>query len=70
MGQITQLWIMSGDKDLTHLVDAMQPALTANIEQPDISCKLIQTLGIKVSNDININKSVTALGGALAYVAR
>jgi MSHA biogenesis protein MshI len=71
MGQITQLWIMGGNTDLTHLVDAMQPALTAHIEQPDISCKLVQKLGIKVPDDINdINKSVTALGGALAYVAR
>jgi MSHA biogenesis protein MshI len=69
MGQITQLWIMGGNMDLTHLVDAMQPALTAHIEQPDISCKLVQKSGIKFSGDVNnINKSVAALGGALAYV--
>jgi MSHA biogenesis protein MshI len=67
MGQITQLWIMAGDIDLTPLVDAMQPALSAHIEQPDIAGKLVQKLGIKVSG--NINNSVTALGGALAYVA-
>jgi MSHA biogenesis protein MshI len=67
MDQITQLWIMAGDMDLTALVDAMQPVLTAHIEQPDIACKLVQQSGIKISGDIN--QSVTALGGALAYVA-
>jgi MSHA biogenesis protein MshI len=70
MGQITQLWIMGG-MDLTPLVDTMQLALAAHIEQPDIAGKLVQKLGIKFSGDVNnINKSVTALGGALAYVAR
>jgi Tfp pilus assembly PilM family ATPase len=68
MCQITQLWIMGGNKDLTPLVDAMQPALSAHIEQPDISFKLVQKSGINVTG--NINKSVTALGGALAYVGR
>jgi Tfp pilus assembly PilM family ATPase len=66
MCQITQLWIMGGNKDLTPLVDAMQPALSAHIEQPDILGKLVQESEIKVTG--NINKSVTALGGALAYV--
>jgi MSHA biogenesis protein MshI len=71
MGQITQLWIMGGDRDLKDLVDAMQPLLTAHIEQPDIADKLAKKVGVEVSNDvIDINKSVTALGGALAYVTR
>jgi MSHA biogenesis protein MshI len=71
MGQITQLWLMGGDRDLKDLVDAMQPLLTAHIEQPDIADKLAQKVGMEVSDDvIDINKSVTALGGALAYAAR
>ena len=70
MGQITQLWLMGGGIDLTHLVDSMQPVLTAQIEQPDIADKLQQQAGIKISDNVNdINRSVTALGGALAYVA-
>jgi MSHA biogenesis protein MshI len=68
MGQITQLWIMAGGVDLTPLVDAMQPALAAYIEQPDIAGKLVKKSGVNVSG--NINDSVKALGGALAYVAR
>jgi Tfp pilus assembly PilM family ATPase len=68
MGQITQLWIMAGGVDLTSLVDAMQPALAAYIEQPDVAGKLVKKSGAKVSGDIN--DSVKALGGALAYVAR
>jgi hypothetical protein len=68
MGQITQLWIMAGGVDLTPLVDAMQPALAADIEQPDIAGKLVKKSGVNVSG--NINDSVKALGGALAYVAR
>jgi MSHA biogenesis protein MshI len=71
MGQITQLWLMGGDTDLKDLVDAMQPLLTAHIEQPDIADKLAKKVGMEVPNDIiDINKSVTALGGALAYVTR
>jgi MSHA biogenesis protein MshI len=69
MGQINQLWLMGGDNDLKDLVDAMQPLFTAHIEQPDIADKLARKVGIEVSDDV-INKSVTALGGALAYVAR
>ena len=69
MGQITQLWLMGGSVNLTHLVDAMQPVLTANVEQPDIADKL-QQKGVKIADSVSdINKSVTALGGALAYVA-
>jgi len=69
MGQITQLWLMSGNVDLTHLVDAMQPALTANVEQPNISEKL-KSADINIADSINeMNSSVMALGGALAYVA-
>jgi MSHA biogenesis protein MshI len=71
MGQITQLWLMGGDRDLKDLVDAMQPLLNAHIEQPDIADKLAKKMGMEVSNDvIDINKAVTALGGALAYVTR
>ncbi len=69
MGQITQLWLMGGSVNLMHLVDAMQPVLTANVEQPDIADKL-QQKGVKIADSVSdINKSVTALGGALAYVA-
>ena len=69
MGQITQLWLMSGNVDLTHLVDAMQPALTANVEQPNISEKL-KSADINIADSINeMNSTVMALGGALAYVA-
>jgi len=70
MGQITQLWLMGGNVDLTYLVDAMQPALTAHIEQPDIADKLQQQAGIKISDNVtDMNQSVTALGGALAYAS-
>lgn len=69
MGQITQLWLMSGNVDLTHLVDAMQPALTANVEQPNILEKL-KHADINIAGSINeMNSTVMALGGALAYVA-
>ena len=69
MGQITQLWLMSGNVDLTHLVDAMQPALTANVEQPNILEKL-KHADINIADSIEeINSTVMALGGALAYVA-
>lgn len=69
MGQITQLWLMSGNVDLTHLVDAMQPALTANVEQPNILEKL-KHADIKIADSIEeMNSTVMALGGALAYVA-
>ena len=69
MGQITQLWLMSGNIDLTHLVDAMQPALTANVEQPNILEKL-KHADINIADSIEeMNSTVTALGGALAYVA-
>lgn len=71
MGQITQLWLMAGDMDLTHLVDAMQPVLTARIEQPNIADKLKQNILITASPDaVDLNKLATALGGALAYVTR
>ena len=71
MGQITQLWVMAGDEDLTLLVDAMQPALAANIKQPDISKKLQQIEGVGLSvHEGDINNRIIALGGALAYAAR
>lgn len=70
MGQITQLWLMSGDRDLTDLIEAMQPALTARIEQPDITDKLQKNTNISVSDGCeNLNNTTLALGGALAYVA-
>ena len=70
MGQITQLWLMGGNIDLTHLVDAMQPVLTAHIEQPNIAEKLQQQAGMDTSDNVGeMNKSVTALGGALAYAS-
>lgn len=70
MGQITQLWVMAGGKDLTPLIDAMQPVLTANIEQPDIAEKLKQLTDINIlHHEHDMNNSVLALGGALAHVA-
>lgn len=70
MGQITQLWLMAGDQDLSDLVDEMQPALTASIEQPNIKEKLSKEAGIHVSEKVvGINDVVTALGGAMAYAA-
>lgn len=70
MGQITQLWLMSGNTDLTHLVEAIQPALTAEVEQPKIVEKL-QSSNIKITDSIDeMNTTAMALGGALAYVAR
>ena len=70
MGQINQLWVMAGDVDLTYLVEAMQPALSAKIEQPDIAKKVEQLTGIQIlKNEGDLNNSVVALGGALAYVA-
>jgi MSHA biogenesis protein MshI len=70
MGQITQLWLMSGDRDLTDLIEAMQPALTAKIEQPDIADKLQKNTNISISTGCgNLNNTTLALGGALAYVA-
>ncbi len=69
MGQITQLWVMAGDRDLTSLVDAMQPALTALVEQPNLITKLSEVAGINISaSSDEVNNTVTALGGALAYV--
>lgn len=71
MGQITQLWVMAGDTDLTYLVDTMQPSLTTQIEQPNIAEKIKGLADIKIiKNESNIQNSIMALGGALAYVAR
>lgn len=71
MGQITQLWVMAGDVDLTYLVEAVQPILTAHIEQPNVveKIKLLTDINIPNSED-NMNNSIMALGGALAYVTR
>lgn len=70
MGQITQLWVMAGSIDLTYLVEAMQPVLTAQIEQPNIAEKFKQLTDIHIlNNDDDMNNSVVALGGALSYVA-
>lgn len=70
MGQITQLWLMSGARDLSILIEGMQPALMAKIEQPDIANKLQQNAGISISDRcVSLNSSTLALGGALAYVA-
>lgn len=71
MGQITKLWIMAGDVDLTSVVDAMQPVLTAKIEQPNVAEKIKSLTDINIlNNEDNMNNSIMALGGALAYVAR
>lgn len=68
LGQITQLWLIAGDRDLSDLVDVMQPALMANIEQPDIVEKLQQNIDFPVADDcLQLNCAVMALGGALSY---
>lgn len=70
MGQVTQIWLMSGDEDLSSLVESMQPALTANIEQPNMTDRLNALADFTVNPACeDINKSLIALGGALAYVA-
>lgn len=70
MGQVTQLWVMAGGKDLTPLINAMQSVLTANIEQPNIAEKLKQLTDINIlHHEHDMNNSVLALGGALAHVA-
>jgi MSHA biogenesis protein MshI len=68
LSQITQLWLMAGDQDLTDLVEAMQPALNANIEQPNMSDVFQQKAGITIAeNCSNMNCAAIALGGAFAY---
>ncbi len=68
MGQITQLWLMAGDLDLSDVIDVMQPVLTASIEQPNIAEKLQQNTGIEVAAGCSdMNCMTLALGGALAY---
>lgn len=70
MGQVTQIWLMSGDKDLSSLVESMQPALTANIEQPNMTARLMDLADLTVNTRCDdLNKTLLALGGALAYVA-
>jgi MSHA biogenesis protein MshI len=70
MGQVTQIWLMSGDKDLSSLVDTMQPALTAKIEQPNMTARLMDLTDFTVNSSCeDLNKTLLALGGALAYVA-
>jgi len=68
MGQITQLWLMAGDLDLSDVIDVMQPVLTASIEQPNIAEKLQQNTGIEIAAGCSdMNCKTLALGGALAY---
>ena len=68
LGQITQLWLMAGDRDLTDLVDVMQPALTANVEQPNMAETLKKNGDFAIAEGCSgINCVTIALGGALAY---
>jgi len=68
LGQITQLWLMAGDLDLIDLVDAMQPLLMANVEQPNMAETLRKNADIAIAKECSAMNSVTiALGGALAY---
>ena len=69
MGQITQLWMMAGDLDLSELVENIQQSLTARVEQPDLNSSLQIEAGMPVSDDCdNINCAALAVGGALSYV--
>lgn len=68
LGQVTQLWLMAGDQDLTDLVDVMQPALMAHIEQPNMADILKKNAGFAIAEECHkINCVSIALGGALAY---
>ncbi|MEH6448579.1 MAG: hypothetical protein V7765_07905 [Oleispira sp.] len=68
LGQITQLWLMAGNRDLADLVDAMQPLLMANIEQPSMADALKTNAGLAITEECSELNCVTiALGGALAY---
>lgn len=67
MGQVTRLWLMSGNTDLTDLVEVMDPRLTAKVEQPNIA-EMLAALEIHInSDDDNLNGISVAIGGALAY---
>ena len=67
MGQITRLWLMSGNIDLTDLVEAMDPRLTAKVEQPNIA-EMLEKINVHIkSDDENLNGVSVAIGGALAY---
>jgi len=68
LGQITQLWLMAGDDDLSDLVAAMQQLLSAKIEQPNMADTFKQRAGLLIAEECTAINSVTiAVGGALAY---
>jgi MSHA biogenesis protein MshI len=67
MGQITRLWLMSGDIDLTDLIEAMDTRLTAKIEQPSIT-EMLKGMNFHIrGEDKYLNSVSVAIGGALAY---
>ena len=70
MGQITRLWLMSGDEDLAELVEIIAPRLSAKIEQPNIAA-LLKESSFQVGSDSEIlNGSAIAIGGAAAHAGR
>lgn len=70
MGQITRLWLMSGDEDLTDLVEIITPRLSARIEQPNIG-KMLKEMSFQLGSDSErLNSSAIAIGGAAAHAGR
>ena len=68
LGQITQLWLMAGDDDLSDLVEAMQQLLSAKIEQPNMADTFKQHAGLLIAEECTgINSVTIAVGGALVY---
>jgi len=70
MGQITRLWLMSGDEDLTDLVEIIKPRLSARIEQPNIG-RMLKEMSFQLGSDSErLNSSAIAIGGAAAHAGR
>lgn len=67
MGQITKLWLVASGPDLVNLVIAMEPGITAKIEQPNFS-EMLNLLGVETNGcRDDLNHTAVTLGGALAY---
>lgn len=67
MGQINNLWLMSGDENLTDLVTAMGDQLSAKVAQPNI-LKMLETVNFHITCDNkSLNSAAIAIGGALAH---
>ena len=70
MGQITRLWLMSGDEELAELVEIIAPRLSARIEQPNIGAMLKEMNFQLGHGDQGLNSSAIAIGGAAAHAGR